>query len=317
MDYTKFWIAVNAILNQFWQPKGRRKSHATCYEVPRRIRRAFRIILDLGYQMPSPRRLKRKHVRAMAMYLEEQGKSPSTIANMLSAMRKFSVAIGKPNLVGDSRLFVKDPDSVYRPRATDRDKTWSGAGIDIMEKVAATATSDPHVAIQLELCFAFGLRVKEAWILQPAVADMGSFLDLSRGTKGGRPRAVPIENERQRKLLDRAKTMGNAENGSMVPEQYSLKQWKGRFYKICAKHGITRKNGVVPHGLRHEYASETWEKLTGIPSQIKGGDTTMLDPEVESLARITVAENLGHSRKEITTAYYGPVKQPLKKKVGN
>jgi len=312
MDYARFWKALIAILNKHWQPKGRHKSHATCYEVPRRIRKGFEIILDLGYKIPHPKSLKRKHVRAMAMHLEQTGKSPSTIANMISAMRKFSAVIGKPYLVQDSRNYVTDPKSVYRPRATDRDKTWSGAGVDIMEKMAGTATSDPYVAIQLELCFAFGLRVKEAWILQPAVADMGSFLDLSRGTKGGRPRAVPIENERQRQLLDRAKTMANHRTGSMVPEQYSLKQWKSRFYKVCAKHGISRENGCVPHGLRHEYANDTWEKLTGIPSQIKGGDITMLDPEVESRARITVAENLGHSREEITTAYYGP-KRPRRK----
>lgn len=314
MNKKHFWSALNGILNKYWQPKGRHKSHATCYEVKKRIQRAFRIILDLGYKLERPGSLKQKHVRAMAQKMEEDGKAPSTIANTISALRQFAIVIGKPNLITDSCDFVSNPDSVRRARATDRDKTWSGAGIDPIRKIAEVEQDEPHVAIQLMLCLVFGLRTKEAMLLKPHEADEGTYLSVDTGTKGGRHRSVPIENEIQRAVLELAKELANESNGSMIPTKYSRKSWRNHFDYVRLKYGITKRNGCLPHGLRHEYANVVWLEMAGVPSAIKGGDSSALDPVKAKRVRSKIAERLGHSRPEITTAYYGSSRKKRKKK---
>jgi integrase len=57
----------------------------------------------------------------------------------------------------------------------------------------------------MELQRAFGLRMKEAALLKPNMADKEHYLAVNWGTKGGRDRVVPIQNDYQRDVLMRAK----------------------------------------------------------------------------------------------------------------
>jgi hypothetical protein len=66
--------------------------------------------------------------------------------------------------------------------------------------------------------------------------------------------------------------------------------------------GITRKDGIVAHGLRHGYANRPYQDLTGVPTPVRGG---MAEAETDSQAREQVAEELGHGRTQITKAYCG------------
>ena len=61
--------------------------------------------------------------------------------------------------------------------------------------------------------------------------------------------------------------------------------------------------GVTPHGLRHEYAGDRYEALAGVAAPVRGGTAT--DPATDTRARLAVAEELGHSRAQIASAYLG------------
>ena len=63
------------------------------------------------------------------------------------------------------------------------------------------------------------------------------------------------------------------------------------------------------HGLRHAYAQDRYEELTGWQCPAIGGpDRTVLSPEQKALdqeARLTVSQELGHERTQTVTAYSG------------
>lgn len=156
----------------------------------------------------------------------------------------------------------------------------------------------------LRLQHAFGLRVQEASLLNPARdAQEPDCLRVVAGTKGGRPRAVPIETEAQRALLREAENQARRTGHSMIPPQYDLKQWLTRCYTVLARHGVTRKHGLVTHGLRHQYANDRYEELTGEPSPVRGG--VPVNARDDQAARQELTARLGHARPSITHAYYG------------
>ena len=63
------------------------------------------------------------------------------------------------------------------------------------------------------------------------------------------------------------------------------------------------------HGLRYTYAQERYEELTGWHCPAQGGPNhTTLSPEQKELdhqARLTISQELGHEREQVTTAYLG------------
>ena len=80
---------------------------------------------------------------------------------------------------------------------------------------------------------------------------------------------------------------------------------------ILRRFGITRGElGVTAHGLRHQYANDRYAMLTGAPAPVRGGPA--IDPAADDAARLAVAQELGHARKEIASAYLGPI--PRKKR---
>ena len=71
------------------------------------------------------------------------------------------------------------------------------------------------------------------------------------------------------------------------------------------KFGVTQEVlGVTPHGLRHEYAGDRYEaarrRLTA-----REGWRIHLIPRRTRRARLQVAEELGHARRQISSAYLG------------
>ena len=63
------------------------------------------------------------------------------------------------------------------------------------------------------------------------------------------------------------------------------------------------------HGLRHSYAQNRYEELTGWNCPAVGGpDAKSLTSEqrnTDRQARLTISQELGHNREQITAAYLG------------
>ena len=116
--------------------------------------------------------------------------------------------------------------------------------------------------------------------LRPHVADKGSYLALTVGTKGGRDRVVPIDTPDKRTLIDRAKTFAASKLASTSDPARTLAQVKNHYYHVLRSCGITRADGLTGHGLRHGYANDRYQQLAGQPSPVRSG--TMLRPGYRS-----------------------------------
>lgn len=265
----------------------------------------FKELRALGYKLPDVRGFKERHMTALGNAWEAKGLSASTIQNRISIFRVFAEWIGKAGMIRGSENYVKNPKSVERHLITNIDKTWSGQQKSLPEKLEFIQHHDKYVAIQLELQRAFGLRMKEAALIKPHMADKGSYLAINWGTKGGRDRVVPIQNDYQRDVLMRAKSILANPGHSMTPNDFNFKQWKNHYYYICRQAGISRKDGITSHGLRHERLNEIYQEITGQLSPVKGGSTSTILEQVQNIARQEIAEVAGHSRESISGAYVG------------
>ena len=63
------------------------------------------------------------------------------------------------------------------------------------------------------------------------------------------------------------------------------------------------------HGLRHAYAQNRYEDLTGWKAPAAGGPKakTLISEqrETDRQARLTISRELGHEREQVTAAYFG------------
>jgi integrase len=157
--------------------------------------------------------------------------------------------------------------------------------------------------MSLALQQAFGLRREEAIKFMPGYADRGDHLILKASwTKGGKERTVPIRTAEQRELLDRAHKL--AGRGSLIPGNRNYVQ-QLRIYE-----GQTLRAGLSQlHGLRHAYAQQRYEELTGWKAPAAGGPLSKtLTPEQRDQdreVRLIISKELGHEREQITAVYLG------------
>jgi len=162
---------------------------------------------------------------------------------------------------------------------------------------------DVHVRMSLELQQAFGLRREEAIKFVPSYADRGEHLTLKASwTKGGKARDIPIRTEAQREVLNRAHQL--AGRGSLIPANRNYVQ-QLRIYE-----GHTSRAGLSKlHGLRHAYAQQRYHELTGLPCPAAGGpvsaELTPAQKVIDTAARLTISQELGHEREAVTAIYLG------------
>lgn len=256
----------------------------------------FNRLHALGFRMETVMSLRGKHVEALASDLHARGFSASTLQNNLSIFRTFAKWIGKAGMVRGIEHYL-GPGTAARSSIAREDKSWSGRGVDVALKIEQVRQKDARVALQL----AFGLRAREAMQLRPHLADKGAYLSILHGTKGGRNRVEPIQTPEQRALLERAKSFCATPASSSSDPQRKLSQWKNHYYQVVRSCGITRKDGITGHGLRHQYAQERYRELAGADSPVRGGAS--IDRETDHTARQVVAEELGHSREGVTSHY--------------
>jgi len=272
------------------------------------IRQFITGVREAGFVIHNILNLDQRHVGAGIKCWVDGGLAASTIQTRMSIIRWLACAIGKRGLVMDPSYYGVADDVVARTYVARVDKSWSAKQVISKEKVAEAMEIDPWVGHQLNLMRAFGLRLNEAVMLRPHIADQGTVLRVEEGTKGGRTRNVAIRTADQRETLDGAKALAiRHQRGSMCQPSLKIEQARRRLYYVAGeKLGLCKSAlGVTPHGLRHEFANDLYEEVSGAPSAVRGG-TTILDRAADEAARHQITQELGHARLSITAAYTGP-----------
>jgi len=272
------------------------------------------------FQEADPRALTNRQVRAVTQLWAQRQLSVATVHNYLSFLRTYATWINRPGLVRDvAYYFGEDSHYVRRDRTARADRSWIAKSVDVEAKLADVRAYDPWVGLQLEICYRFGLRAKEARHFRPHEAvktrdeafprdtvhfpDCERFLRVHRGTKGGRPRDIPLQTPEQIELIDRLLRIVSKGNYVGEPGRTAA-QNANRFYNTLRRFGITKAAlGVTAHGLRHQHANDRYEELTGEPSPVRGGEG---EPDNRRAARLAIAHELGHGRPEVSNAYLGP-----------
>uniref|UniRef100_UPI00016ADAB1 integrase domain-containing protein n=1 Tax=Burkholderia humptydooensis TaxID=430531 RepID=UPI00016ADAB1 len=162
---------------------------------------------------------------------------------------------------------------------------------------------DAHVRMSLQLQQAFGLRREESIKFQPVYADRGDHIALKGSwTKGGCERTVPITTAEQRRVLDLAHQLAGA--GSLIPAHKNYIQQRHTYDGQCKAAGLSNM-----HGLRHRYAQDRYEALTGWKAPAAGGPAarspTPAQRTLDTQARQAISRELGHERTQITSVYCG------------
>jgi integrase len=242
----------------------------------------------------SAQSLKPKHVEALIKQWQEAHLAVATIKNRMTALRWWATKVNRQNVIAQTNDHYGIPNRQF---VTNISKARS------VSTEALAGIKDVHVRMSLELQQAFGLRREEAIKFIPGYADRGDQLSLKdTWTKGGKARDIPIRTEAQREVLNRAHQL--AGRGSLIPANRNYVQ-QLRIYE-----GHTSRAGLSKlHGLRHAYAQQRYQELTGLPCPAAGGPvSTQLTPaqkEIDTAARLAISQELGHEREVVTAIYLG------------
>ena len=249
---------------------------------------------ELGFRQLKASSLKQKHVQALVDEWLKQNLSPGTIKNRMSCLRWWAEKVNKRGVVAGSNDFYGIPDRQF---VSDTSKAKN------LKRDQLARVKDEYVRMSLRLQQAFGLRREEALKIQPRWADRGDHLQLKASwTKGGRERTVPIRTMEQRALLEQAKRLAGF--GSLIPRSRQYIEQLRIYERHTANAGLSKM-----HGLRHAYAQQRYRELTGWPSPHAGGPTKQqlntAQRQTDQQARLTISEELGHQREQVTAVYLG------------
>jgi site-specific recombinase XerC len=279
---------IKRSLYQFLQ-KDHENSFATRHDRTQILFRILEELSGLGYKLSSIQAIKEKHVVELTKHWQEKSLKVSTIKNRLSALRRLAVLMDKPFVPSNVTLQIG---SRYAKSVKNR----AIVNPDISK------ITNPYVRVSLELQRHFGLRREESLKIIPHLADQEyKLVLLGAWCKGNRNREIPIRTVEQRRWLDEAKLLAWNVNRSLIPESKTYIQHRYVYDKQL------RNCNIRSHGFRHAYAQHRYKELTGWNAPIAGGP----DPKTfnyeqrrqDTLARMILTEELGHSRIQIVKNY--------------
>jgi hypothetical protein len=274
--------------------RNRDGSHATQRDRERMLSLIADHLHALGFRGMNSRSLKPKHVDALLEHWRLEERSVGTIKNRMAAMRWWAQKVDRQNVIARSNEHYGIP---------ERNLSGNGSKAKTVDQTDLDKVRDLHVRMSLELQRAFGLRREEAIKFSPSYADQGDHLMLKASwTKGGKARTIPVRTPEQREVLDRAHRL--AGGGSLIPRARNYRQQLRVYERHTANAGLSKL-----HGLRHQYAQDRYEELTGWKAPAAGGPPARaLGVEQRALdrqARLTISQELGHERAQIVRVYCG------------
>lgn len=262
--------------------------------------RAMRIMLPTNFS-------KRHIIKLTRTWEANPALSAATIVEKKSILSVFMRWLGKERLMKqiEPHEFFATPELIKRVAVSNRDKSWLDADVDAMIK--SVEKENRYLARQLRLSQHFGLRVKESMMFRPRQdIDLDlNIIHVRHGAKNGHKRTIQITTPEQIEILKDSIDNCSGNKQSMMPILAKLTAWRSHYYYVLNKHGIKRSNGIVPHGLRHEYAQNLYLQKTGQLPKSVTGLKPITDPFRDQVARLFISEQLGHSRASISSTYIG------------
>lgn len=237
-----------------------------------------------------------KHLAAYVLYMQEEGKSASSIKTDLAAIRFFhdKMEQTKYHLPSNDELAVE----LERRHFGGVDRTWSLSEFNRFLAACLADGREDYAAIACLTWYA-GLRIHECFRIDTATAEQ-AFREnaITVKGKGGKIRTVPINESisiELKKLLAVTPRGHKLFVPDGVPTDLAISRLQQYIYQVRPKiqdEGSTRP--MTHHGLRHSYAARTYQEL------IDNG----MSPFSASLR---VSQLLGHERPDVTRGYLASI----------
>lgn len=245
-----------------------------------------------GFRHMGAASLKEKHVVVLVNKWMADDLNTGTIKNRMAHIRWWASKVGKHQIVKRPNEYFHIPD---RAISTGISKAKN------VDEATLRRVTDQYIRLSLELQKAFGLRREEAIKFIPRYADRGDRIVLKASwTKGGKERSIPVDSPAQRQVLERAARLVGG--GSMIPPEKTYIQQLRLYERLTHKVGLSRM-----HGLRHRYAQQRYQALTGWNCPAAGGPAQAQLSRAERLkdkaARLQISRELGHERIAIVSLY--------------
>ncbi|RMD96632.1 MAG: hypothetical protein D6816_18650 [Bacteroidetes bacterium] len=176
--------------------------------------------------------------------------------------------------------------------------------------IAELEQHDSRGAAIAALALEFGLRSKEASLINAKAllkqARAQERVTISKGTKGGRARKVPIMKPEHMKALELAAEVQGRDR-SLIPSDKTWAQWRNSDLRKIREAIADRLGCRGLQDLRSSYAVNRYQDLTGKPAPVVAGGR-QTDRETDREARQVITEELGHGRTDVLASYVGGVK---------
>jgi hypothetical protein len=238
----------------------------------------------------------------------------SSVNVVLSVLRSDKQLTVSPSQLVGERTVVRSqcPITLTHDKKTDVSIPGTVQNSQLNQAIRYLQSKDEHrAALTAGLCRTFGLRFKEASLLNIATAlkqaRTQSKINITAGTKGGRgkhaDRWVPVTEKGITLLTKAYKALGN---NNLIPEQQNYIQWRNHAY---SQWRLATANADIKgfHDLRAAYACERYQQITGSPAPVVTGERTVTK-EQDLYARTIIALELGHNRTNVLVAYVGSAK---------
>ncbi len=302
---------VGEFFERFLLPAGTGRKRAASFQTQKAYKDRMNVVVRTLKEMNMPiqniDQISAKQVKKMFQHFEATGRPAGWLANMNTTGRRMGIWLGKPDMCPTLPNLLVHPSLAKRQYSAIVAKDWEARGVDVEIAIAQVEADCEITGLQLRAAKEFGVRVQEFIMFKPALSmKIPGFIDVIDGAKGGRRRSVPIETDEQREVLARFLELSEAHPQGLVTvgAHRSLRQAVKHFYYQISKAGINKKDlGITAHGLRHGYACRIYKMLTGVDAPVMGGPR--VDPEIDRKARDEIALRLGHTRREIVSAYIG------------
>ena len=258
----------------------------------------FCLFLAEEYRLQKLANISGKHLVHYVQYMQENGRSASTVKTDLAGIRFFHDKLSDPKytLPANPQLGTE----LERRRFGNTDRTWSNAEFNRMLAKAMVEDRNDFI-LAFYLARYAGLRIHECFRIDTAIAEQA----LREGSirikgKGGKVRTIPI-NEPIKLALRKCLDTTSRGHKLLVPNEIPTDKAINLLQAFIIKHREEIKDAgsdrpMTFHGLRHTYAVEKYREL------IASG-MSELD------AHFTVSRLLGHERADVTNIYLVSLKK--------
>lgn len=210
----------------------------------------------------------KSHINDWLKYRENQGLSNYTLKVESSALRK---------------LFDITPEEIYKTKARERKSIQRSRG----EKIRDKHFSEINHQDLIKFCKATGLRrgeLKELKGTDLKIINGEPFICVSRGSKGGRLREIPLIFEKAF-IIDFMQSKGENKIFDKIP------------------------NGADIHGYRAEYCTNVYKYYARDISQLSKADKYHCRKDLKGIcydkqAMLIASKYLGHNRIDVIAGHY-------------